>query len=125
MNILINILVLSCLQYYLHAQYFSSAIRGNIPRLGKRGDTLNGLNVARPLQLYTNQEMSGQLLRSPMIDNSKVLDDVWAVKMYKIRADMNNGLLSETRKNFDDYIQNSLYNLLSDIVRYRKEHINE
>ena len=124
MKILIKIFILIFLQYHSNAQYFSSAIRGNMPRLGKRMGTLNGLNLVRP-DLFTNQEMSGQyIFKSPIIDNTKPLDDLWTSRMNKMRVDMNSGLTA-TRKNFNDYIQISLYNLLSSIIQYNKENIEE
>ncbi len=126
MKILLRVISIFSLFSHLflvsNSQYFSSAIRGNIPRLGKRGEFLNGINVAKPAY-YTNQEMNGQFIRSSMSDNAKSLDDIWTIRMNKFKNDFTTGnSLSETRKNFNDYIQVSLYNLLSNIVQYRKEH---
>ncbi len=126
MKILLRVIAIFSLFSHLflvsNSQYFSSAIRGNIPRLGKRGEFLNGINVAKPAY-YTNQEMNGQFIRSSMSDNAKSLDDIWTIRMNKFKNDFTTGnSLSETRRNFNDYIQVSLYNLLSNIVQYRKEH---
>ena len=126
MKILLRVISIFSLFSHLvlvsNSQYFSSAIRGNIPRLGKRGEFLNGINVAKPA-FYTNQEMNGQFIRSSMRDNAKSLDDIWTIRMNKFKNDFTTGnSLSETRRNFNDYIQVSLYNLLSNIVQYRKEH---
>ena len=126
MKILLRVIAIFSLFSHLflvsNSQYFSSAIRGNIPRLGKRGEFLNGINVAKPA-FYTNQEMNGQFIRSSMSDNAKSLDDIWTIRMNKFKNDFTTGnSLSETRRNFNDYIQVSLYNLLSNIVQYRKEH---
>ena len=126
MKILLRVIAIFSLFSHLflvsNSQYFSSAIRGNIPRLGKRGEFLNGINVAKPAY-YANQEMNGQFIRSSMSDNAKSLDDIWTIRMNKFKNDFTTGnSLSETRRNFNDYIQVSLYNLLSNIVQYRKEH---
>jgi hypothetical protein len=126
MKILLRIISIFSLFSHLflvsNSQYFSSAIRGNIPRLGKRGEFLNGINLAKPA-FYANQEMNGQFIRPSMSDNAKNLDDIWTIRMNKLKNDFTtSNSLSETRRNFNDYIQVSLYNLLSNIVQYRKEH---
>ena len=99
-------------------------IRGNIPRLGKRTDMLIGSTLGRSI---FNQDANGPM-RLDFVENIKTNEDsIWPSRMNKIKNDIMTNFDSGDKKSLDmiEAIQVSLYNLLTSIIKYKKEAYDE
>ena len=125
-NVLVLLVVyLAYMMLSCHAQYFSAAQRGNIPRLGKRTDMTSGMVFASPMAYSNSQEIAqpaamfgpNQNVRNGDEDNMWLLPRRGVANKFKL-----GNFLAPSRPpiNEIDAIQSALVNLLANINQYKK-----